>query len=132
MNNCELLKRRRKEERLSQTNLAKMLGMSCKTIVALEKDETRWRAMHAVTVDKINSFLDGSYKENVNSVNEEPAHKPAVVVVCDIPKNDNTLSKQDKKTLTLVEFAYEGLTESTNHNEFVANLKLLKRILDKY
>lgn len=132
MNNCEILKRRRKEEHLSQNNLAKMLGMSCKTIVALEKDETRWRAMHAVTVDKINSFLDGSYKENVNNIKEEPAHKPAVVVVCDTPKNDTALTKQDNKILTLIEFAYDGLTESTNHNDFIANLKLLKRIVDKY
>ena len=54
--------------------------------------------------------------------------KPEVI----IHKNTNSLTVKDQKTLTLIEFAYEGLFEAETHEDFVANLKMIKRIIDKY
>lgn len=36
------------------------------------------------------------------------------------------------KTLVLLQFAFEGLKESETHEDFKANLKLIKRIVDSY
>ena len=139
MNNCERLIARRKELNLTQTGVAKMLKMSVNTINHLENDETRWRSMQTKTVDKINSFIDGTFEEEqvhtvepVNNVEFEHKHEQTIVVIHDTKKENNVLTADDKKTLTLIEFAYEGLVESRTHNEFIANVNMLKRILNKY
>lgn len=141
MNNCERLVARRNEEGLSQVALAKMLGMSANTIHQLEHDETRWRGMYTKTVDKINGFLDGTFNKEVESepiekpkknVNRKPKHEQTIVVIHDTKKDETVLNENDKKTLTLIEFAYEGLSDSKTHDDFVANINMLKRILKKY
>ena len=53
-------------------------------------------------------------------------------VVIHKENNSDQLNKHDQKTFTLIEFAYEGLRDSENHEDFAANIKMLKRILDKY
>ena len=50
----------------------------------------------------------------------------------EVKDNSCKLTKNDQKTYTLIEFAFEGLRDSENHDEFMANIKMLKRILDKY
>ena len=137
MNRSERLKTKRIEDGLSQGALAKKIGVSVNTIGYLESDETRWGSMYAKTVDKINNYLEGGIKNEqsnvfVEKVKVEQKQETPIVVICESKKDDNVLTKSDKKTLTLIEFAYEGLTESSSHTEFMANIKMLKRILDKY
>ena len=137
MNRCERLKSKRMEDGLSQMALGKKLGMSPNTINYLETDETRWASMYAKTVDKINGYLDGTIidvpvKKPVKKIEVEAKQEAPIVVICETKKSDDVLTKTDKKVLTLIEFAYEGLSESKTHEDFVANINMLKRILNKY
>lgn len=140
MNRSERLKTKRVEDGLSQAALAKKLGMSPNTINYLETDETRWGTMYTKTVDKINSYLDGTINETItiipskrtdNYIDSERVDEQPIMVICK-SKDDNSLTDDDKKTLTLIEFAYEGLSDSKTHEEFMANINMLKRIIKKY
>lgn len=140
MNRSERLKTKRVEDGLSQAALAKKLGMSPNTINYLEADETRWGTMYTKTVDKINSYLDGTINETItiipskrtdNYIDSERVDEQPIMVICK-SKDDNSLTDDDKKTLTLIEFAYEGLSDSKTHEEFMANINMLKRIIKKY
>lgn len=136
MNNCIRLKEIRTNLGLSQRELGKKLGLSNWTICKLEKDETKWRAIAATTVDKINSLFDGSFeydskKEETNIIEEESIISEPIIIRTQQLK-DNSLNDLDKKTLTLIEFAYEGLMDCKTNKEFIANINMLKRILNKY
>lgn len=146
MSNCMKLKEARKEAGLSQVDLAHKVNLSPYTIVKLEKDETQWAIMAPITADKIQGFLDGAASKRINKVKEEPQEEvneentvveepiiePEVKIVHKQTKKTNGLTELDNKTLTLVEFAYDGLRESKTHEDFVANIGLLKRIVNKY
>ena len=45
---------------------------------------------------------------------------------------EKTESNNNSKLLEMLEFAMEGLRESESEDDFKANLKLMKRILNKY
>lgn len=141
MNRSERLKTKRVEDGLSQAALAKKLGMSPNTINYLETDETRWGTMYTKTVDKINRYLDGTIEEMVtiipakrtsDYIDSERIDEQPVMVICKSKDNDDLLTENDKKTLTLIEFTYEGLSDSKTHEDFVANVNMIKRILKKY
>lgn len=115
--------------------------MSPNTINYLETDETRWGTMYTKTVDKINSYLDGTIEEMVtiipakrtsDYIDSERIDEQPIMVICKSKDNDDLLTENDKKTLTLIEFAYEGLSDSKTHEDFVANVNMIKRILKKY
>lgn len=136
MNNCIRLKEVRTNLGLSQRELGKKLGLSNWTISKLESDETKWRAMAPSTTDKINSLFDGTFeydseKEETNVIEEENVIIEPIVIHTQQLK-DNSLNDLDNKTLTLIEFAYEGLMDSKTVKEFIANINMLKRILNKY
>lgn len=136
MNNCIRLKEVRTNLGLSQRELGKKLGLSNWTISKLESDETKWRAMAPSTTDKINSLFDGTFeydseKEETNVIEEEKVIREPIVIHTR-QLMDNGLNDLDKKTLTLIEFAYEGLMDSKTGKEFIANINMLKRILNKY
>ena len=136
MNNCIRLKEARTNLGLSQKALGKKLGLSSWTICMLEKDETKWRSMTATTVDKINSLFDGTFeydseKEKTNIIEEESIISDPIIIHTHQLK-DNSLNDLDKKTLELIEFTYEGLMDYKTNKEFIANINMLKRILNKY
>ena len=145
MGNCEKLKWNRRKLGLSQKEFADKVGVSIGTISRLETDETTWETMQDVTFDKIFSAFDGKdawpMKNREVQKTIEPEEEPVKVeektevswaerVVCMI--NNNGITEQDTKTMSLLEFVLDGLKEAENHEEFVANIKLLKRILKDY
>lgn len=152
MGNCAKLKWNRRRLGLTQAQFAKKAGVSVNTINKLERDETAWRTMRDDTVDRVyamfepmNSWKPDDFEANNvireihteieeaenGIVREEVVPEVEEVIVPEV-KDNSKLTKNDQKTYTLIEFAFEGLRDSENHEEFVANIKMLKRILDKY
>lgn len=147
MNNNVMLKWSRKARGLSQKQVADAVGLSHQMISRLELDHKTWDNLNESYKVKLNEFFEGSkgweplkigtdeiddteIVENITeevSVIEEPSvkHKSKTV-------KDNKLTKDDDKTLTLIEFAYEGLIEAKTHEDFSANISILRRILKKY
>lgn len=152
MGNCEKLKWNRRRMGLSQKAFADKVGVSVGTIYRLERDETAWLTIQNTTEDKICAVFESmaswqperadkilreindsnfeSYGDEVEEIKEE---KPMHVKVEKEPiENKNSLNAHDQKTLTLIEFAYEGLAEAKTHEEFEANINMLRRVLNKY
>lgn len=145
MGNCERLKWNRRKMKLSQSELAEKAGLSSATIGRLERDETRWEFITDETFDKLtrvfeeiqgfafvkvhesNSTNIEESEETINVEEEKPKMEETLVEVEEKKTDDN-----DVKTLTLLEFAFEGLKESETHEDFKANLKLIKRVVDSY
>ena len=146
--NCTKLRQNRKRLGLTQQQFADKVGLSIMTISKLERDETAWGTLQAATVDKIQEFYSSMVSwqperpdkvlREINQVIEEPqieeeiVMEPKVVFTQKPVETNNSLNEQDNKTLTLMEFAYEGLTQATTHEEFVANINMIKRIINKY
>ena len=147
MGNCERLKWNRRKMRLTQKELANKAGLSSATIGRLEQDETHWEIITDETFDKISKVFEEiqgmkfmKFHES-NSVNLEEKTEETINMEVVEPKMDETLveveekkavDNDDAKTLVLLEFAFEGLKESETHEDFKANLKLIKRIVDSY
>ena len=147
MGNCERLKWNRRKMRLTQNELAEKAGLSSATIGRLERDETRWEFITDETFDKLSKVFEeiqGMKFRKVhesNSVNLEEKTEEIINMEVVEPKMEETLveveeneavDNDDAKTLVLLEFAFEGLKESETHEDFKANLKLIKRIVDSY
>lgn len=137
LKNCRAM-----EKRVTQKELADAVGISERMLNKLEHDEEPWKTMRNSVKEKFNEYfkdvngweplkVDGPSfnldklvkKQEIEPVKEEP-----VIVV----KNNNKLTENDIKALTLIEFAYESLTEASSHTEFTANIDMLKRILNKF
>lgn len=143
MGNCERLKWNRRKMKLSQSELAKKAGLSSATIGRLERDETRWEFITDETFDKLTTVFEEIQGfafvkvHESNSTNIEESEE-TINVEEEKPKMEETLIEEKKtddndvKTLTLLEFAFEGLKESETHEDFKANLKLIKRVVDSY
>lgn len=145
MGNCERLKWNRRKMKLSQSELAKKAGLSSATIGRLERDETRWEFITDETFDKLTTVFEEiqgfafvkvhesnstnieESEETINVEEEKPKMEEMLVEVEEKKTDDN-----DVKTLTLLEFAFEGLKESETHEDFKASLKLIKRVVDSY
>lgn len=145
MGNCERLKWNRRKMKLSQSELAEKAGLSSATIGRLERDETRWEFITDETFDKLtrvfeeiqgfafvkvhesNSTNIKESEETINVEEEKPKMEETLVEVEEKKADDN-----NAKTLVLLQFAFEGLKESETHEDFKANLKLIKRIVDSY
>lgn len=145
MGNCERLKWNRRKMKLSQSELAKKAGLSSATIGRLERDETRWEFITDETFDKLTTVFEEiqgfafvkvhesnstnieESEETINVEEEKPKMEETLVEVEEKKTDDN-----DVKTLTLLEFAFEGLKESETHEDFKASLKLIKRVVDSY
>lgn len=131
--------------KLSQSELAEKAGLSSATIGRLERDETRWEFYTDETFDKLtrvfeeiqgfafvkvhesNSTNIEESEETINVEEEKPKMEETLVEVEEKKADDN-----NAKTLVLLQFAFEGLKESETHEDFKANLKLIKRIVDSY
>ena len=131
--------------KLSQSELAEKAGLSSATIGRLERDETRWEFITDETFDKLtrvfeeiqgfafvkvhesNSTNIEESEETINVEEEKPKMEETLVEVEEKKADDN-----NAKTLVLLQFAFEGLKESETHEDFKANLKLIKRIADSY
>lgn len=147
MGNCDRLKWNRRKMRLTQKELANKAGLSSATIYRLEHDETHWEIITDETFDKISKVFEEiqgmkfmKFHES-NSVNLEEKTEEIINTEVVEPKMDETLvevkekeavDNDDAKTLALLEFAFDGLKESETHEDFKANLKLIKRIVDSY
>lgn len=143
-----MLKWTRHNKGLSQREVAEALGVSQKLISNLELDHKNWKGLNVETKKKLNEFFEGSkgwepielepdntdIQENTEiEIEDQPViEEPVVKYESKIEKKDIGLTENDNKVLTLIEFAYEGLSESKTHDDFTANIMLLKRILKKY
>lgn len=149
MGNCVKLKWNRKRLGLSQQEFADKVGLSVGTIRKLEWDETAWLTVRNDTVDKIQSLYDNMASwqpENANEVIEtisEENEGTEVVMeeqeMCKVEKETekvvdsiNTYNENDKHCLSMIEFIVENLKESESHLEFATNIKLLKKVINKY
>ena len=145
MGNCEKLKWNRKRLGMSQKDFAKKVGLSVATIGRLEQDEMHWEVVTDETFDKIANAFDNNNSWRIRrpeksdtivektEQNDECKNVITKQSVCMlIKKDDNDMTEQDMMTLTLVKFAYEGMKESKTHDEFIANINLLKRIIRDY
>ena len=149
MGNCVKLKWNRKRLGLSQQEFADKVGLSVGTIRKLEWDETAWLTVRNDTVDKIQSLYDNMASwqpENANEVIEtisEENEGTEVVMeeqeMCKVEKETekvvdsiNTYNENDKHCLSMIEFIVENLKESESHLEFSTNIKLLKKVINKY
>lgn len=145
--NCTKLKWNRKRLGLTQKQLAEKVGVHVLTIGKLERDETAWATLQDTTVDKIMSFYSSMASwqperpdkvlQEINEVIEEPQVEEEVimepvVVIETKPVEVKGLHKQDEKTLTLIEFAYEELTQAKTHEDFVISIQMLKKIVNRY
>ena len=153
MGNCAKLKWNRKKLGMTQKEFAKAAGLDVGTINKLENDETAWLTVKSTTEDKIYAMFEG---QNVWDMKPEEkgsdTHTETIEQDVKIPigmvtqemveqatrqyeqekKIHNSLSAHDKKTLTLIEFAYEGLMEAKTHADFEANINIIKRVINKY
>jgi transcriptional regulator with XRE-family HTH domain len=149
MGNCAKLKWNRKRLGLTQKQFAEKVGVHVGTIQKLETDETAWGTIQQSTEDKISAFYDSmaswqpkradkvvrEIKDELNNESEvvkEEIVIPEPVKVIEPVHNDNGLTENDNKTLILMEFAFEGLKESKTHEDFVANINMMKRIIKQY
>lgn len=147
MGECVKLKWNRKRLGLSQQQFADKVGLSVSTIRRLEWDETAWLTVRNDTVDKIHSLYDNmaswqptNANEIIKDINEEQSTEVMEEQKMDVVEREpekviasvNTYSKNDEKYLTMIEFVVEGLKESDDHSDFAANMKLLKKLVNKY
>ena len=107
----------RKRKGCTQKQLAEKLNISDKTVSKWECGKGFPEVSLLLPLCKelditVNELLSGA------RVTEEEYQKKA---------DDN-----NAKTLVLLQFAFEGLKESETHEDFKANLKLIKRIVDSY
>ncbi len=145
--NCTKLRWNRKRLGLTQKQLAEKVGVHVLTIGKLERDETAWATLQDTTVDKIMSFYSSMASwqperpdkvlQEINDVSEEPQVEEEVImdvkpVFEQVKPVDEGLCKQDEKTLALIEFAYEELTQSKTHEDFAISIQMLKKIINKY
>lgn len=140
MSNCTRLRECRKADKLSQQALGEKIGLSDLTIYKLEKDETAWLTMKDSTADKIYGYFESRISDKKKDIKHEVIEeKPVVEEVIEKPmpvavykvETKNGLSEEDEKIMTLIDFAYEGLIDAKTHEEFKANLNMLKRIVNK-
>lgn len=144
--NCAKLKWNRKRLGFTQKEFAELVGLSLGTIARLEQDETAWLTIRDETADRIYEHYDSMAswqpeeaavvvrelsEDDQSEVTEEVVeHKPVVI---DVPVlREKGLSETDKATMNLIEFTYQGLMESSTHEEFMVHIKMLKRIINKY
>ncbi len=146
MGNCEKLKWNRKRLGMSQKDFAEKVGLSVATIGRLEQDEMNWEVVTDETFDKIANEFDNDHSwkirrpekndtivEKKTEQNDERKNDITKQSVCMlIKKDDKDITQQDTMTFVLVKFAYEGMKESKTHDEFIANINLLKRIIRDY
>lgn len=149
MSKCVMLITTRRKLGMSQAELSVRVGVNEKTIRRLEKDETAWSSVRESSVDKIMSFCSNasSYqpeqldkviqetnKTDKTSETEEEVimDAPAVFAQATVKPIERGLTKQDEKTLTLIDFAYEELTQAKTHDEFELAIKMIKKIVDRY
>ena len=146
MSNSARFKEARLKAGLSQTALAKKLGVSQCTISKLETDERQWTHRSDMVTDAVQKFFEdmtlGKYDKEPEVVHKKEEEPGSVIlktrVIVGKKEEDKPIEKKyeltdrDRKTLALIEFAYDGLKEAKNDSEFKANIALLKRILSKY
>lgn len=146
--NCTKLKWNRKRLGLTQKQFGEQVGLSVMTINKLEKDETAWATLQDSTVDKIMAFYSSMASwqperpdkvlREINEVVEEQQVEEEVIMkpetgmrITPVKTVDN-LHKNDEKTLTLIEFAYEELTQAKTHEDFAISIQMLKKIVNRY
>ena len=154
MGNCAKLKWNRKKLGLTQKQFADKAGLNVTTINKLENDETAWLTVQRETEEKIYKMYEGVDVwaiEPTNKGADKPVEPTEIkqdnkVLISEVTQEMvdrmaaeearvqklHSLTTHDNKIMTLMEFAYEGLTEAKSHEEFEANLNMIRRILNKY
>lgn len=128
MDNCDLLKLTRKKLGMTQKEFAILAGVSPRTIWKLEQDEMVWSTILPITYDKIDTAIKNEIPNMMISKEEYE-----LLINKIYTENDNDeLTDNDKLILNILSFAIKGLKESKNHNEFIANIKIIKRTLKEY
>lgn len=143
-----MLKFARQDKHVTQQQVADAVGLSIRKISKLELDRDEWHDLDNETRAKFNEFFKGAkgweplemVSDDEATLDDEKTDAEQNVenrksVIEHEHKNENSddeLIEDDDKILTLVEFAYEGLVESKTHDDFTANINMLKRILKKY
>lgn len=141
MSEAKKLQWNRKARRMNVKEYAKLVNLSPLTIDRLERDDMYWCILKPEERERIYSTYQSMAswqpdKEEAKQVIQEikDDEEEPIEVIEEIPIHE-TISKldvNDAEILTLIEFAYEGLKESSTHEEFEANLKIIKRIISKY
>ena len=144
MGRCARLKFNRRKLGLSQKEFAERVGLSIGTISRLETDETTWETIQDATFDKINSIFESERLGRIITVNGHEEHKENVEektkkveeekesVWADKVETGLKYKKrsiEDNATLKVLEIIMDGLRKAESHEEFEANLKLLKRLM---
>lgn len=148
MSNCILLKTARREMKLTQAAFAEKIGLNACTVNKLERDETAWATIQAATLDKIiygledkGEHLKSKFTQYQTEQKEsKPKDEPLVIgpdeamqVLGYFKTKEQKQEKNDNsKLLEMLDFIMEGLHESECDEEFKANLKIMKKILNKY
>ena len=149
MGNCARLKWNRKRMGLTQKEFAKRAGLSWNTVQRLETDETAWATIRAETEDRISSMFESMSEwqpdektahKVIQEIHDELMEGPAVEEIEDVepvvaeskPVYTNGLTDEDVKTFVLMEFAFDGLSQAKTHPDFVANMAMIKRIVNQY
>lgn len=144
MGRCARLKFNRRKLGLSQKEFAEKVDLSVGTISRLELDETAWETIQDSTFDKINSIFESENLGRIITVNGHEERKDKVderykevevkeeltwadKVEAGLKQNKRPI--EDEVTLKLLEFIMDGLRQAEDHEEFEANLKLLKRVM---
>lgn len=147
MGNCVKLKWNRKRLGLTQKEFAKKVGLSPTTIAKLEVDESAWATIRSSTVDKITDLYSSmaswqpseeeaervlrEIKDTVvePEVEETKKVEPEVFVVQPVHISNN-LTDMDKHMLALIGNIYGWLEKAKDHDDFVAHIELLKKIIE--
>ena len=146
MTRTTMLKWCRREKGMTQQALGDAVGLNANTIYKLESNHEVWNGLKDTTKEKLNTFFEGtkywvplemkfSMPEPTKTeevIKVEPVTNDKPTEVHQIQYVANQVAPTDIKALTLIEFAYEGLQESKTHEDFVANINMLKRIISKY
>lgn len=140
MSKAKKLQWNRRAKGMNVKEFAKLVELSPLTIERLEKDDMYWCILKPEEEERIYSHYQSmaswqptkeEAKNVIQAIKDDEEEPAEVIEEKPIRKSISELEVDDEEILTLLEFAYEGLKESTTHEEFEANLKIIKRIVNK-
>lgn len=151
-NRCKMLTETIQKLGMSRAEFSVRVGINEKSIRRLEREEAAWDSVRQSTVDKLMDLFANAQTYEFKQIDkihvaqqtrdelivkQEPLLEEEITMapLANINKEseiDVTLSNQDIKTLTLVEFAYEELTQAKTHDEFVDAIQMLRKIMNRY
>ena len=151
-NRCKMLTETIQKLGMSRAEFSVRVGVNEKSIRRLEREEAAWDSVRQSTVDKLMDVCTNTQKYELKQIDkvyteqqtrgeliakQEPVIEEEITMapLASINKEheiDITLTKQDEKTLALVEFAYEELTQAKTHEDFAISIQMLRKIISRY